>query len=286
MPLRARLEPKPSHALYFPDRKSVFIGEAVWVTRWSSEDYKHVDLRDFEISIGFAHNKETEPATTKDNLPCRVKAVFWVRIRRDPESLAKATSEFPASRDLKNVCSADHYRGLLTVELRALLQQAVSAVTFAALLADSVTGKQVEAALRQSCTATIQGHGFDLLDCATTLEVIEPEASAFSPDLRAKWDEYEQRKAWLTEDRQRREATQKIAAMRLAQEEEQKQKELKAESEQAQAKLDAEIERARIERDKQISDMRTESFGTREKFPTGDWLGLTMPGTEEGTGRE
>jgi hypothetical protein len=259
MPLQLRLEPEPGHAIFFSTRKNptVVVGESVRISRWSSEEFKHVDLHDFDLFIGFGDDGKSVAARTKDNLPCRVKAVFLLRPLNDPENLAKATFGFPSSRDLAKICSATHFRGLIAGEIRAKVQGAVGDVSFADLLADYSAGKSVEESLRRSCKDQIEKHGFQLIDCAIPIEVLEPEAGAFTETLRSSWEDYQKRKAWAAESKLRVDADQRIAESELRAGVEKRELELKAQAQRNQDDAYLNQELARHERDEHLEKLVT-----------------------------
>ena len=206
MLLRRRLDPKPFHALYFPERgqRAVFVGTAEYVWPWSNEQFKHIDLSDFDLVIGFADTPNNPPARTSDNLPCSIKTTFWLRPLTDAESLKAATLKFAALSDLKTICGVEHFKSTLRAEVRAIVQRAAATVSYVDLLSDSGALKRVESTLQTSCETLIKRHGFDLLGFDTQVEVIKPSDSAFTEDLRKQWDEYQQRKAKLEQDDMRR----------------------------------------------------------------------------------
>ncbi len=202
MPL---IEPNPRHIVYFPKRKShkVF-KEAVELSFWSREEYKHVDVQPFNVRLQFGTNTNSDPkmnlaAKTKDNLRCNVEARFVLCPLMDDDSLGKSTEGFPASRKPKAVVNGTFFEQRLRVDFQSIVEKCFGDVSYLTLLTETHSERDLEDRIGKEAASKAHDVGFDLLRHRVDVELVEPSPESLTKELANKWFAHLTHKADLEE---------------------------------------------------------------------------------------
>jgi hypothetical protein len=196
-----RIEPKPRHVLFFPDRKGQRVfSDAVEISFWSREAYKHVQVDSFDVALQFrkldtaSSSRDYPPAKTKDNLLCNVAATFTLSAAPDDKSLDKSTKGFSASRKPQIVDGIFFEKGL-RVQLKSLIEWCIGNVEYLTFLTDAYSKRDVENAISKEATRLANEEGFQLHGCRVDIELIELSPESLTEELKEKWHAYLTRKA-------------------------------------------------------------------------------------------
>ena len=83
--MRRKIRPLPNHALLFPNKKGnekVIFDKEVSLWIWSREPFKHIQLKDFPITLSFAHNSINPPLKTSENLTCFADVFYRIEVSK------------------------------------------------------------------------------------------------------------------------------------------------------------------------------------------------------------
>ena len=241
-----RIEPKPNHALLFPQKtpKEVIIGKAVFVARVLRLEIKHIQLDDFQMSLGFGEGLPNPPAKTAEDLQCRVEVFLRIQIKHDPDSLQLATETWPASSSIEPPITQDHFKRQLNSPLVSTIESEVRKASYLELLLSVDAKANLESTIRTACTNVVQCRGFELLGCRVDVQTAEPTADALThnAELNSKWNSHITEKHQLELKEKERNINHFAAILKLQNDEVNKKKQL-----ETQSKVDLEEEKNRCE---------------------------------------
>ncbi len=208
--MKRRLEPNPNHALFFPSRapnRQVVIGVPTSVWTWSREEFKHIDLASFTVTVNFGASPSNRPAKTADDLLCTVIAQFRFKLGERPEDLAKATSTCSTSRDVKGTIKSDFFQRQIQGTLDSVVETQLRQVSYLDLLTKPDAAKDLESRIAERARNQASEHGYVLEGCRVDVDPVPPDGVAFDriPGLQDQWNRrLTTQEAFAAADRARR----------------------------------------------------------------------------------
>jgi hypothetical protein len=202
-----RLEPYKGFALFFPSNSEIIIGEPY--NRWSltKPEFKHIELKDFKITVGFGSKFSTHPAKTSDNFPCSVEVGFRLEVKRDASNLAKATELFSTSKNIETTITTKDFTELLNGDIESAVEETIRKMSYTNIFPsinlkqvqkeitkETISVENLEKEIIKTAKERIESKGFSLIGCnLVDFNLSEPTSDVLlgiNEELRERWEKY------------------------------------------------------------------------------------------------
>ena len=189
-----KIRPANGYCLFFPKRTAggrFVSGQSVRVGPF--EEWKHVKLGLFHVALP---GQEQLLVVTREQLSCGIKASFGIVIggpaagRED--RMAKATLSCPANRSMdERVELVPFFQEWARNYCRTAIVNTIKGCEYIRLIEEPEYRQKAEAAIEEFAKKTLDEIGMMLVQCTVVVEPSEPAGVFATPEIRAKWEQYQ-----------------------------------------------------------------------------------------------